>query len=85
MAKKLSPYCNKILRRAKIQNVKCKLSAYQTKAFDPLSGEEIPLRIFYYEVSASDGSYRKLTNKQDAIEAFEKLVEFEKRQTCIKL
>lgn len=79
--KNLSPYQTKYLRRAKIQNVKCKLSAYQTRAIDPLTGQEQPLIVFYYEVSASDGSYKKLTNKEDAEKAFEQLVEFEKRQT----
>ena len=37
-----------------------------------------PDKIFYYEVSASDGSYRKLTDKQSAITAYKQLIEFEK-------
>lgn len=85
MTKKLSPYCNNTYRRAKIQNVKCKPSAYQTKAFNPKTGEEQPLRICYWEISASDGSNKKFTNREDAEKAFEQLIEFEKRQTCIKL
>lgn len=32
-----------------------------------------------------DGSYRKITDKDTALEAFAKLVEFEKRQTFLKL
>lgn len=84
MSKKIiSPYQNKTLRRAKINNVKCKLTAYQTKAKDPATGYVQPHIVFYYEVSASDGSYHKLYNEQDAINAFENLVEFEKRQMCI--
>ena len=63
MAKKqLSPYVNKTLKRAKIQSVKCKLSVYQTRAIDPVCGLQQPYIVFYYEVSASDGSYRKLLN-----------------------
>ena len=71
MAKKtLSSYMNKTIKRTKIQGVKCKLSAYQTKTIDPGSGLQQPMMVFYYEVSASDGSYKKLLNEQDAIKAF---------------
>lgn len=80
MAKKsLSHYTLKTIKRAKINNVKCYLRAYQTKSVDPVSLEKRPLIVFYYEVTASDGSYRKLTNEQDALKAFEELVAFEKR------
>ena len=40
--------------------------------------------VYYYEVGASDGSYRKLVTKEGALKLFEQLVEFEKRQTKIK-
>lgn len=81
MAKKcLSPYQNKTYRRTKVNGVKCKLTAYQTRRFDPASGEEQPHIVFYWEVSASDGSYRKLLDEQAAIAAYEQLIEFEKRQ-----
>ena len=40
--------------------------------------------VYYYEVGASDGSYRKCVTKEDALKRFEQLVEFEKRQTEIK-
>ena len=83
MAKKLSPYQNKTLRHTKVQNVKCRLSAYQTKAIDPTSGIQQPHAVLYYEVKASDGSYKKLYNEQDAIRAYENLIEFEKRQLSI--
>lgn len=80
--KTLSPYKIKTLRRAKIHNVKCKLTAcvHQTK-------EDItdPDKVLYYEVKGSDGSYHKLTNEYDAIAYFKQLVEFEKRQTVIRL
>lgn len=84
MAKKnTSPYQNKTLRRTKVQNVKCRLSAYQTKAICPASGLERPHIVLYYEVKASDGSYKKLYNEQDAINAYENLIEFKKRQLSI--
>lgn len=84
MAKKatLSPYMNKTLRRAKVQNVKCKLTAYMHRFKE---GVTDPDKVFYYEVKGSDGSYKKLLTEQEAIAAFEQLVEFEKRQTVIKI
>ena len=40
--------------------------------------------VYYYEVGANDGSYRKCTTREDAERVFAQLVEFEKRQTEIK-
>lgn len=40
--------------------------------------------VYYYEVGANDGSYRKCTSKEAAEKAFALLVAFEKRQTSIK-
>lgn len=40
--------------------------------------------VYYYEVGASDGSYRKCVTREDADKRFAQLVEFEKRQTEIK-
>ncbi|MBO7272441.1 MAG: hypothetical protein J6U89_06160 [Bacteroidaceae bacterium] len=40
--------------------------------------------VYFYEVGANDGSYRKCTSKEAAEKAFALLVEFEKRQTQIK-
>ena len=40
--------------------------------------------VYYYEVGANDGSYRKCTTREDAERRFAQLVEFEKRQTEIK-
>lgn len=41
-------------------------------------------KIYFYEVVANDGSYRKCTTKEDAEKRLAQLVEFEKRQTQIK-
>lgn len=43
-----------------------------------------PETVYYYEVAANDGSYRKLSRKDDALVRFEQLVEFEKKQTEIR-
>lgn len=43
-----------------------------------------PDRVYYYEVGANDGSYRKCTTREDAEKRFAQLVEFEKRQMQIK-
>ena len=80
--KTLSPYMNKTIKRIKIQGVKCKLSCYLPRHKEGLADPNI---VFYYEVSASDGSYKKLLNEQDAIKAFAQLVEFEKRQMVMTL
>ena len=51
----------------------------------PLYGGEIydPAKIYFYEIGANDGSYRKEIDKDKAIAAFENLVKFEQRQTQI--
>lgn len=43
-----------------------------------------PDRVYYYEVGANDGSYRKCTTREDAETRFAQLIEFEKRQTQIR-
>lgn len=40
--------------------------------------------VYFYEVGANDGSYRKCMTREDADKRFAQLVEFEKRQTEIK-
>ena len=40
--------------------------------------------VYYYEVGASDGSYRKCTTEEESLMRFEQLIEFEKRQTKIE-
>lgn len=52
-------------------------SYQQAEQFDPT-------KIYFYEVGANDGSYRKCTSEEDALMRFGQLVEFEKRQTQIK-
>ena len=39
-----------------------------------------PDEILFYEVGANDGSYRKCTTKEDALQRFAQLVEFEKKK-----
>lgn len=41
-------------------------------------------KIYFYEVGANDGSYRKCTTREDAETRFAQLIEFEKRQTQIR-
>lgn len=43
-----------------------------------------PETVYYYEVAANDGSYRKLSSKDEALVKFAQLVEFEKKQTEIR-
>lgn len=43
-----------------------------------------PSTVYYYEVGASDGSYRKCTTIEEARQKFAQLYNFEKRQTEIK-
>lgn len=42
-----------------------------------------PAKIYFYEIGANDGSYRKETDRTKALAAFENLVKFEQRQTQI--
>lgn len=42
-----------------------------------------PAKIYFYEIGANDGSYRKEKDKDKALAAFENLVKFEQRQTQI--
>lgn len=43
-----------------------------------------PETIYYYEVGANDGSYRKCVTRAQAEQAFANLVNFETKQTEIK-
>lgn len=43
-----------------------------------------PDEILFYEVGANDGSYRKCTTEEEALQRFAQLVEFEKKQTEIR-
>lgn len=61
---------------------------YGTKKFDwdtmTFDAEYDPKTIYYYEIGANDGSFRKETDKDKVILAFENLVKFEQRQTEIQ-
>lgn len=61
MAKKMrSPYMLRTLKRTKVNGVKIALKAYQTRPNQTDShGNKIPVNIFYYEVTSSDGGYKK--------------------------
>lgn len=50
----------------------------------PQAEQYDPTKIYFYEVGANDGSYRKCVTREDADKWFAKLVEFEKRQTEIR-
>lgn len=55
--------------------------------FDPYS-EVIDAKydithVYWYEVGANDGSYRRCMKREEAFTAFAQLVEFEKRQTSL--
>lgn len=49
----------------------------------PQAEQYDPAKIYFYEIGANDGSYRKETDKDKALAAFENLVKFEQRQTQI--
>lgn len=76
MSKKApSTHCYRTISRAKINNIRLYLKKYCLR-----SNPEI---IFFYEVKGSDGSYFKTTDKTAAASRFEKLKEFESRQSNI--
>lgn len=89
-----NPFCTKTLKRSKIDNVKCWLKVYMRKDFACVINESNPnefcyqeigeRKILYYIVGASDGSNRKICDKQQAEKAYEQLIKFEKRQTKIE-
>lgn len=86
MAKrKLSPYCFRTIKRTKVNGVKIALRTYQTRngLIDEITKVEIPVNIFFYEIKASDGGYKKVHDLQTAQTIFEQMVEFEKRQMII--
>ena len=85
MAKKiLSLYCYRTLKSTKVNGVKIALRTRQTRnGLTDANGNEIPVNIFFYEVKASDGGYKKVFDLTAAQTIFEKMVEFEKKQTVI--
>lgn len=81
-----SAYATKILKRAKVGNVKIYLKAYQKKSLVRVPAfaggykwaEDKQRETLYYIVSASDGSLRKILFEDKAMIAFDQLVNFEK-------
>lgn len=88
--KEYNPFTTRTIRCATVENVKCYLKAIKP---NPINKFGFDLRkhdpdfdsalVYYYEVMANDGSYRKCTTKEDAELRFSQLVEFEKRQSVI--
>ena len=89
--KQYAPFVTCTIKRASVGRVKIYLRAVKP---NPVNEHGIDLRrysdlfdaskIYYYEVGANDGSYRKCSTKEDALKAYGLLVEFEKRQTEIR-
>lgn len=89
--KQYNPFVTRTIKRAAVGRIKIYLLAVKP---NPVNEQGIDLRkypglfdaskIYYYEVGANDGSYRKCSTKEDALKAFGLLVEFEKRQTEIR-
>lgn len=89
--KQYNPFVTCTIKRATVGRVKIYLRAVKP---NPVNEYGIDLRkypntfdaseIYYYEVGANDGSYRKCSTKEEALKAFGLFVEFEKRQTEIR-
>ena len=62
---------------------------YNEKGFNvassyPQAEQYDPTKIYFYEVVANDGSYRKCATKEESLMRFAQLIEFEKRQMQIE-
>lgn len=62
---------------------------YNEKGFNvtssyPQAEQYDKTKIYFYEVGANDGSYRKCATKEESLMRFAQLIEFEKRQTQIE-
>lgn len=86
-----NPFVTRTVKRAQVGRVKCYLRAIKPNPIDKFGND---LRnfwwthfdtslVYYYEVGANDGSYRKCATREQAEQAFANLVKFEKRQTEI--
>lgn len=51
---KFNPYYMRTIKRTKVNGVRIYLKAYQTKPQD-LCGQPVPERIFFYQITSSDG------------------------------
>lgn len=87
--KEYNPLKTQTVKRETVGKVKCYLRAVKP---NPISVSGVNMAalypddykiVYYYEVGANDGSYRKCRTKEEAERAFAQLVEFEKRQTEI--
>lgn len=89
--KPYNPFVARTVKRATVGRVKCYLRAVKPNPFNKYGDDQRKMSwlhfntslIYYYEIGANDGSYRKETDKDKALAAFENLVKFEKRQTEI--
>lgn len=86
-----NPFRTVAIKTAKVGKVKCYLKAVKPNQFDKWHRERAEYdrdydaaQIYFYEVGANDGSYRKCATREDADKRFAQLVEFEKRQTEIR-
>ena len=62
---------------------------YNGKGFNvassyPYAEQYDQTKIYFYEVGANDGSYRKCATEEESLMRFAQLIEFEKRQTKIE-
>lgn len=60
--KKFSPYCMRTIKRTKVNGVRIYLKAYRTKPQD-LCGQPVSERIFFYQITSSDGGVSRLQTK----------------------
>lgn len=84
-------FVTRTVKRETVGKVKCYLKAVKPNPFDKYHRKRAEYdrdydaaQVYYYEVGANDGSYRKCTTRQDADKRFSQLIEFEKRQTEIR-
>lgn len=82
--KKVVPNPRDIFGREKVDGIyyaqtghECAAAYYGAERFDPT-------KIYFYEVGANDGSYRKCVTREEADKCFAQLYNFEQRQMQIK-
>lgn len=86
MAKHFSPYSFRTLKKTKVNGVKIQLRSYGTKPYTEIkTGIERPRLDIYFEIRSNQGLYIKETNPDSAIEKYNRVIEFEKRQLNINL
>ena len=86
MARKYNPFSFWTLKKTKVNGVKIQLRSYGTKPYTEIeTGIEHPRRDIYFEIRSNQGLYIKETNSDSAIEKYNRVIEFEKRQLNINL